>query len=200
MKPEQAEILWKELFEILKILTDQKAIDTATQEKILQVVRSFDEKLTNMQVTALPTDLSPVDQTIYNGIEELKKIVSAQPKTIVREFHFHLFPKINIKEYYQTYSSLAFCLGIFLLEFGLTIFGVKWIDGYNQRQEELQQFQLNEKNKLNPPGRDQTILKQKPNKKNEFHLVNNTNKKLNADSLNHIPQKRITSYIDTPRK
>src|SRR5580698_1682550 len=106
MKPEQTEILWKELFEILKKLTDQKEIDARKLEEIGQMIKSFEERSAAMEVTALPTDISPITHTIENGIEKIKTMLSAQPKSIVREFHFHLFPKINIKEYYQTYSKL----------------------------------------------------------------------------------------------
>ncbi|HEX4373835.1 MAG TPA: hypothetical protein VHZ50_11075 [Puia sp.] len=200
MKPEQAEILWKELFEILKILTDQKEIEAAKLEEIRQMIKSFEENLVAMKMTALPTDLSPVVQTINNGIEELKKIVLAQPKSVVREFHFHLFPKINIKEYYQTYGKLLLFITIFALALAFINFSDKWIEGYNQRQKELQQVQLKEKNKLSPLEDDQHILKQKPNKKNEFHSRNNTNKKLLTDSLTHIPQKQVAKNIDTTRK
>jgi hypothetical protein len=63
----------------------------------------------------------------------------------------------------------------------------------------LQQFQLNERNKLSPTEDAQNIPK-RPNKKNQFHVGNKISKKLQVDSLKHIPQKRITNYIDTPRK
>jgi hypothetical protein len=89
---------------------------------------------------------------------------------------------------------------IFALAFALINCSDKWIEGYNQRQEELQQVELNKKNKLDAARGEQHILKQKANKKNESHAKNNTSKKLLTDSLKHIPQKRTTNYIDTERK
>ncbi|HSZ86762.1 MAG TPA: hypothetical protein VK787_12085 [Puia sp.] len=160
------------------------------------MIKSFEEELATMKITALPTDLSPVTQTIENGIEEIKKILSAQPKSIIREFHFHLFPKINIKEYYQTYSKLILFIIIFALALALINFGDKWIEAYNQRQEELQQFQLNEKNKLSITDDDQGFMNQKPKKKSEFH-ASNTIKRVRTDSTRHYLQKHNINFTET---
>jgi hypothetical protein len=117
------------------ILTDQKAIDAGKLEEIRQKIKSFEERLAAMKATSLPTDLSPITQTIDKGIEEIKAVLSVQPKSIVREFHFHIFPKINIKEYYQTYSKLFLIFTIFALALALINFSDKWIEGYNRREE-----------------------------------------------------------------
>jgi hypothetical protein len=103
-----------------------------------------------MKVTAMPTDLSPVERQLGKGINNLQIILTATPKNISRDFSFHLNPKLNIKEYYRNYSKLVFYFTIFLLAAGLVNIGVEWIQGYNRRQEGSPQFHGVEYNKEPP--------------------------------------------------
>jgi hypothetical protein len=140
MKPEAIEQVLMEVLEELKTLKGQKEKEGKILEELCQTVKSFEEKLSTMKVTALPTDLSSVEQQLKKGIIGLQTIMEEKPKNITRDFNFHLFPKLNIKEYYQTYSKLVFYLTIFLLAAGLVNIGVEWIQGYNRRQEEVPRF------------------------------------------------------------
>jgi hypothetical protein len=148
MKPEAVEQVLMEVLEELKTLKEQKEKEGKLLVALCQTVKSFEEKLSSMKVTALPTDLSHIEQQLKKGIIELQTILAAKPKNIIRDFNFHLFPKLNIKEYYQTYSKLVFYLTIFLLAAGLVNIGVEWIQGYNRRQEEVPHFNGKENSSL----------------------------------------------------
>lgn len=110
-------------------------------EQVCELLSSFDKKLSDVKINAPAIDLGPVNEKIENGVLEIKTTLDAQPKTIKRDCNFHLFPKINIKEYYQTYSKLVLYGTIFLLAAGLVNIGWEWIDGYNKRQDDLEQVE-----------------------------------------------------------
>jgi hypothetical protein len=135
MKPEEINQVLMEIFDELKTLKEQEEKRSKTLEDLSQVVKSFDEKLSTMKVTALPTDLTPVEQQLAKGINNLQAILESRPKNIIRYFNFHFFPKLNIKEYYRTYSKLVLYLTIIVLVAGLVNIGVEWIQGYNRRHE-----------------------------------------------------------------
>jgi hypothetical protein len=195
LKPEAIEHVLMEVLEELKTLKGQKEKEGKILEELCQTVKSFEEKLSSMKVTALPTDLAPVEQELRKGINDLQSILAAKPKNITRDFTFHLFPKLNIKEYYQTYSKLIFYLTFFLFAAGLVNIGVEWIQGYNRRQEEVPHFNGKENSSLPtvPPepkkgkrkvasfSRD--TLKQKHTQRVPISNKDSKNKKQLIDSL-----------------
>lgn len=129
----------------------QQEKDGKAIAKVLQAVETFDEKMTSKKTVPLETDLSPVKELIEEQNLRTQAMIAAIPKVIKREYHFHFFPKVNIKEYYQTYSRLLFYGIIFLLAAGLVNIGWEWIKGYNQRQDYLEQIEAlkqNEENEL----------------------------------------------------
>jgi len=138
MKPDSIETVLNGVCEEVKSLKQLVELQKVELEKLGNQVRSFDGKLLEMKATPLHTDLSSIEEQVNVGIKRLHSALENYPKKITREFHFHFFPKINIKEYYQTYSKLVLYLSLLLLIAGLTTIAQKGIEGYNDRQYLIQ--------------------------------------------------------------
>ncbi len=133
---------------LLKSIIDKlEALENTVKElkKNLNVVtdypREFEKKLSEVKINPPAVDLTAVNERIDQGVSKIKMVVEAQPKIIKRDFNFHLFPQINIREYYFTYSKLALFLILLILAAMLFRIGWKWIDGYNRRQNDLEQIE-----------------------------------------------------------
>jgi hypothetical protein len=146
MKQDESEEIDNLVLRELENFKKQKEKDGKAIAKVLQAVETFDEKMTSKKTVPLETDLSPVKELIKEQNLRIQAMIAAIPKVIKREYHFHFFPKINIKEYYQTYSRLLFYGTIFLFAAGLVNIGWEWIKGYNQRQDYLEQIEALKQN------------------------------------------------------
>ena len=132
-------------------------------------------------------------------------MITAMPRAIKREWHFHFFPKLNIKEYYQTYSRLLLYGTIFLLGAGLVNIGWDWIKGYNQRQDYLEQiealkrYEENEyqleikRNKSKLTTSSQSAEAQKQKNENEKVVVA---KKKAFDSIKTSIEKKASHFLN----
>src|SRR5580704_18227025 len=124
-----------------EVCEDLEHIKKQNQENVNDVkhmidrLDGIDKKFSAIKVESEPVDLSPMEQLILNSISDIITNINAQPKPIVKEYHFHLFPKMNIKEYYQTYSKLVLYLILLVLTFRFANICAEGIEGYNQRQE-----------------------------------------------------------------
>ena len=143
MNTEVIEPVLQEMLEEIKQLTEEAKSGKKKSEDAIELLKNFDNKISDIKVNAPEVNLSSINKCIENGIFKITNAIEAQPKIIRREFHFHFFPKLNINEYYQTYSRLVFWLTLFLLAGGLVDIGVKWIEGYNQREENSHGYQQN---------------------------------------------------------
>ena len=190
MKEEVIEPVLQEMLEEIKQLAEEVKRSKKTNEEAIELLKKCDNKLSEIKVNASEVNLSPVNKTIENGISRITNAIEAQPKIIRREFHFHFFPKINIKEYYQTYSRFVLFAILLLLAFGLVEFSFKWIDGYNQRKYNVEQneaLQWNKENDFEPES-----------KRNKAKISNFANEKIKRMRIVHdkfICDKR--QYLDS---
>jgi len=138
MKEESIETVLNEVCEEVRSLKQLCEAQNTQLEKFGNQVNVFDEKLSEMKAIPLSTDLSSVEEKINTGIKRLQIVLENYPKKINREFHLHLFPKMNIMDYYKTYSKLILYLTLLAIIAGLFGIGTKWIEGYNERQQLIQ--------------------------------------------------------------
>ena len=141
MKQDESERIDNLVLRELESFKKQQEKDSKAIAKALQVVETFDEKMTGMRTVPLETDLRSVKELIEEQNLRTQAMIAAIPKAIKREYHFHFFPKLNIKEYYQTYSRLMLYAIILILAAGLVNTSWEWIRGYNQRQDNLEQIE-----------------------------------------------------------
>ncbi len=165
MNEELIEPVLQEMLDDIKQLTEEVKSGKKTSEDAIDLLKNFDNKLSAIKVNAPEVNLSPVNKTIENGIFKITNAIEAQPKIIKREFHFHFFPKLNIMDYYRTYSRLVFWLTLFLLAGGLVDIGVEWIKGYNRRQQQDVQIRNENTPVERQIGRDLIKVKNVPRKK-----------------------------------
>ena len=125
--------------EVLKeILQQQKEMEEASekeQEAMLQMfikLEAFDQKLETLKLPAT-IDVSTVLTPIKRWLEELKALVEAQPKTVVHEKRFHLFPN-RPEEYYKLIFG-NFFKGLVILIIG--VYALVIINRYIREQEYL---------------------------------------------------------------
>lgn len=147
MKTDEIDTVLNNLCEEVKSLKQLCELQKAELEKLGSQVKAFDGKLLEMKATPLRTDLSSVEDKINIGIKRLQTALENYPKKIIREFHLHFFPKINIMDYYKTYSKLVLYLTILAITAGFVGVSMKWIEGYNERQQliQLHSFELKQK-------------------------------------------------------
>src|SRR5580692_5358602 len=100
MNEEVIEPVLQEMLEEIKQLTEEVKSGKKKSEDAIDLLKNFEYKISAIKANAPEVNLSPINKIIENGILIIKHAIEAQPKTVNREFHFHLFPKLNIKEYY----------------------------------------------------------------------------------------------------
>ena len=147
MNSESIETVLTEVCEEIKSLKQLAEKQKAELENLSSDIKTFDGRLSEMRVTALPTNFTPIEGKLNDWFIKTQFILESYPKKIHREFHFHFFPKINIMEYYRTYSKLVLYFSLLLSIAGLFTIGQRWIEGYNERQQLIQihSFESNQK-------------------------------------------------------
>lgn len=79
-------------------------------------IEGFEKKLDNLKITSPPVDLLPTQLLIAKNMEEIKRVVAEQPKNVVLEKRYLLFPETNAREYYGT--LLRWLLYIIIATYG----------------------------------------------------------------------------------
>jgi hypothetical protein len=132
METEIMQTVLNEVLEELKELHRQQANLTTVISDLNNKVDGFELKLTDIKVTAPPTNLEPVTSAIDGGILRLGVIIEQQPKSITRHFKFQLFPEYDAPEYYKmVFGRLLFWMMIFVIATYLFALGKQLVEGYN---------------------------------------------------------------------
>ncbi|HET6256227.1 MAG TPA: hypothetical protein VFE32_19270 [Puia sp.] len=106
---------------VTELAEDQKAtnkqIDEFTKlvKGIGEKVDTFDKKLTNLQVVAPAPDTRPMVAKQAEFLQKLTAILEAQPKSVVRQFRFLLFPSDNADHYYRIIFGRLFGWAVLIL-------------------------------------------------------------------------------------
>src|SRR5438132_4948042 len=86
-----------ELNTIKKSISEQNQLIKELAEK----TEGFDEKLEQQKAIIPSIDARPIHAMITKFIAQMQAIITAQPKSIVRQFKILLFPEQNAREYYR---------------------------------------------------------------------------------------------------
>lgn len=122
MEKEKLEIVLEEVLEELKgvksVVQEQKQQIWQLQEK----VEDFEKKL-----IASPVDTQPVQSIVTIAIAKIQQMIAEQPKPVVHEKRFLLFPEHHAKEYYSVIFKLTkwltvVCTGAYLFTLGKQAF------------------------------------------------------------------------------
>lgn len=101
MEKDSLELVLNEFTEQQKKMVNQVS-DLKTQIILLkEKTEGFEKKLDNLKVTSPPLDTTAVQNILSQGLSEVKKTITEQPKNILQHKRFLLFPEHNAREYYS---------------------------------------------------------------------------------------------------
>ena len=134
-----------------EILEEQKAGLQATKELVTSIkeltgkVDGFIQKTDQHKAVAPPADTKVLQAIIINGIQQIQQTVEAQPKPVIRQFRFLLFPEMYADQYYRiVFGRLLFWMMIFMLATYLYVLGKQGIESWvHLKQKETEMFQYN---------------------------------------------------------
>jgi predicted nucleic acid-binding Zn-ribbon protein len=86
METEIMQTVLNEVLEELKELKQQVAKLMAVMADLNNKVDDFEIKLSNIKVSAPPTNLEPITSTVKEGIFRLRGVIEEQPKSIIRQY------------------------------------------------------------------------------------------------------------------
>lgn len=121
IEKDSLELVLEEFTEEQKAMKNIVNEQTNTIDTFKKKIEDFEKKLDNLKVTSPPLNTTPFREIISQGNNEIKKIIAEQPKNVVQEKRFLLFPEHNAREYYSVvlrwvlYTIIA-TYGYFLLK------------------------------------------------------------------------------------
>ena len=124
MEKEILETVLTELLEEQKV-TSQLLRELIEQGKVTQEkVAAFGQKMETLKIIAPPASTVGIKNVVHEGLMAVAKMVESQPKNVVRQFRFLLFPETNTAYYYKLvfgrllgYGGL-FVIAAFLIQLG----------------------------------------------------------------------------------
>jgi hypothetical protein len=143
MEAEIIQTVLNEVLEELKELKQQVAKLMVVVADLTNKVDDFELKLSNIKVSAPPTNLEPITSTVKEGIFRLQGVIEEQPKSIIRQYRVLLFPEHDAREYYRiVFGRLLFWMMIFLIATYLFSLGKQLIDSNTAvRYKEAESYQ-----------------------------------------------------------
>jgi hypothetical protein len=146
------EPLLKELLQQQQEILAEREKESESREMLFLKLEAFDKKLDTFK-SLVANEASTVLMPIKKGIDEVKWLIEAQPKTVVHEKSFQLFPN-KPEEYYKFIFEKLFkglvilILGIYTLviinryirEREYLHYKQAWQYLYNMQNEEQKQF------------------------------------------------------------
>jgi hypothetical protein len=142
----------KELLQQQQEILAEREKESESREMLFLKLEAFDKKLDTLK-SMLTNELSAAFMPIKKGIDEVKWLMEAQPKTVVHEKRFQLFPN-KPEEYYKLIFGNLFkglvilILGIYTLviinrylrEREYLHYKQAWQYLYNMQNEEQKQY------------------------------------------------------------
>ena len=142
-----SEILESVLKEILDEQKEAKQAITKLTSQLEELgvkVNGFNEKLGQQKIIAPPADTRVIQHVLKTGLEQIRETVSQQPKSVVRQFRFLLFPEMYADNYYRiVFGRLLFWMMIFLVATYVFMLGKQGIESWaliQQKHVETNQY------------------------------------------------------------
>ena len=141
MEKEKLEIVLEEVLEELKVV---KSVVLEQKQQVWQLqerVGDVEKNLNGNKLMASPVDTRPVQSIITVAFAKIERMVADQPKRVVHERRFMLFPEHNGKEYYSVIFKLIMWLTVVSMGTYLFALGKQALE--NRREVQLQQLESN---------------------------------------------------------
>ena len=101
MEPKVLDTVMNELLEEQKRTNELLEQEAAQQKEIAKRVEEFDNKLGKVQVVSPALDTKPIVSLMEKYLERITKILEGQPKNVVYQRRYLLFPEDNTGYYYK---------------------------------------------------------------------------------------------------
>jgi hypothetical protein len=140
MEKEKLEIVLEEVLEESKSM--RGAVEELKQQiwQLKEKVEDFEKKMDGIKPVALPVDTVPVQGIIRLGFDRIQQLIEAQPKTVVQERRFLLFPEHHATEYYRVIFRLILWLTLSTAVYYLFTLGKQALQ--NAREVRLRELEL----------------------------------------------------------
>jgi hypothetical protein len=116
IEKDSLELVLEEFTEEQKAMKNIINEQTNTINTFKKKIEDFENKLDNLKVISPPMNTTPFREIISQGNNEIKKIIAEQPKNVIQEKRFLLFPEHNAREYYSV--VLRWVLYIIIATYG----------------------------------------------------------------------------------
>jgi hypothetical protein len=130
----------EEIFEavLTEILEEMRQVNRGLKEQsnsikdLCQRVESFEQKMRDQQVNVQPPDLSAVERQIAEGLVRVAETVERQPKPVLRQVRFSIFPENDKEGSYKFFIRWLFGGTILVLLVGAFFFlGRQFLDKWH---------------------------------------------------------------------
>lgn len=125
------------------MLEEQKVTNQLSADLIRKLgeveekVAAFTEKLDHLKVSAPSADIRPFQSLLAEGLMHISKVVKGQPKNVIKQTRFLLFPENNTGYYYKIIFGRIFPWALlFLLSVFIISLGNKYLDASTEMRKE----------------------------------------------------------------
>ncbi|HLZ86626.1 MAG TPA: hypothetical protein VKQ52_05290 [Puia sp.] len=134
------ETVLNDILDELKQANDRLRVMKESVKGLEERVAAFEQRLTELQVTAPPADVGPVKEVVDGAmsvfrreqaasVERMTAIVEAQPKNVVRQWRWSIFPDDDRAGNYQyLIKKLSMVALVGMPVACLFLLGVRWMD------------------------------------------------------------------------
>lgn len=139
MEKEKLEIVLEEVLEELKMVKDTMLEQKQQTWQLQEKINDFGKKLDDRKPVTPPVNTTPMQSAIETGISKIRQIVAEQPKSVIYERRFLLFPEHYSRDYYRVIFRLIMWLTVVCI--GAYIFSLGKIALENNREVQLKQIE-----------------------------------------------------------
>lgn len=140
MEKEKLEIVLEEVVEDSKNV--RSAVEELKQEiwQLREKADDLEKKVDTMKVVPPPVDTRPVQTIVRVSLDRIQQLIADQPKTVVHQKRFLLFPEHHATEYYRIIFRLILWLTLASAVYYLFALGKEALQ--NAKEIRLRELQL----------------------------------------------------------
>lgn len=139
MEKEKLEIVLEDVLEELKAVKDTVLEQNQQTWRLRVRINDFEKKLDERKLATPSVNTIAIQSAIETGISKIRQIVAQQPKSVIYERRFLLFPEHYSRDYYTVIFRLIMWLTVVCI--GAYLFSLGKIALENNREVRLKQLE-----------------------------------------------------------
>lgn len=125
MEKEKIEIVLEEILEELKVIKDAVLEEKQQTWQLQERLVVFEKKLSEIKLIAPAPDTKQMQTIINTSLLKIQQIIAEQPKSVIYERRFLLFPEHYARDYYRVIFRIIMwltvvCTGAYLFSLAKT--------------------------------------------------------------------------------